>query len=237
MRIYKFLKKEFAIKSLRERRLMISRVSGLNDPFEFFPFAIHKKGQRMALDMTIGELNGTTGVMCFSSTWNNPVMWSHYADQHRGICLGFDIPDKYRKKIKYVAKRQPFSSFEGKSEKTKLKEMDRLLFTKFKDWRYEKEVRISVRLDKDTEEKGLYFKEWDEKLKLVEVIVGARSVTCRREIERELTGYAETVKLIRAAASAVHFEVVADSDALGNHDDLRYFLKRDDTIHPVEFYK
>jgi len=62
----------------------------------------------MALDMTIGELNDIAGVMCFSSTWKNPVMWSHYADQHRGICLGFEVPDVYRKKIKYVARRQPF---------------------------------------------------------------------------------------------------------------------------------
>lgn len=38
MRIYKFLSKEFALKSLRERRLKISLLSQLNDPFEMLPF-------------------------------------------------------------------------------------------------------------------------------------------------------------------------------------------------------
>jgi len=33
------------------------------------------------------------GICCFSSGWNSVAMWSHYADSHRGICLGYDARD------------------------------------------------------------------------------------------------------------------------------------------------
>jgi hypothetical protein len=30
------------------------------------------------------------GVFSLSQTWRSPLMWSHYADEHRGICLEYD---------------------------------------------------------------------------------------------------------------------------------------------------
>ena len=30
------------------------------------------------------------GVFSLSKTWRSPLMWSHYADEHRGICLEYD---------------------------------------------------------------------------------------------------------------------------------------------------
>ena len=35
-------------------------------------------------------LNGA-GVSCFSETRDNYLMWSHYADKHRGVCIGFSV--------------------------------------------------------------------------------------------------------------------------------------------------
>lgn len=35
------------------------------------------------------------GICCFSSTMDNTLMWSHYADAHRGACLMYDIPAGY----------------------------------------------------------------------------------------------------------------------------------------------
>lgn len=29
-------------------------------------------------------------IFCLSAVWNSPLMWSHYADQHRGICIEYD---------------------------------------------------------------------------------------------------------------------------------------------------
>ena len=32
-----------------------------------------------------------TGISCFSETPENILMWSHYADDHKGVCIGFSI--------------------------------------------------------------------------------------------------------------------------------------------------
>ena len=34
-----------------------------------------------------------SGLLCFSRHWYSPALWAHYADNHKGMCLGFDIPD------------------------------------------------------------------------------------------------------------------------------------------------
>lgn len=31
-------------------------------------------------------------VSCFSKNYNNPLMWSHYADKHAGVCIGYSFP-------------------------------------------------------------------------------------------------------------------------------------------------
>lgn len=31
------------------------------------------------------------GVCCFSTTYASPLLWSHYGDQHRGLCIGFGL--------------------------------------------------------------------------------------------------------------------------------------------------
>jgi hypothetical protein len=41
-------------------------------------------------------------MLCFSRDWHNPVQWSHYADKHRGICLGFDVPDSLLVPVQYT---------------------------------------------------------------------------------------------------------------------------------------
>ena len=31
------------------------------------------------------------GLVCLSENWNCPLMWSHYGNQHHGICIGYNI--------------------------------------------------------------------------------------------------------------------------------------------------
>src|SRR5690606_10306833 len=31
------------------------------------------------------------GVCCFSASFSSPLLWSHYSDQHRGLCIGYDL--------------------------------------------------------------------------------------------------------------------------------------------------
>ena len=38
------------------------------------------------------ELGGK-GVLSLSAVWDSPLMWSHYADQHRGLCIEYDTTE------------------------------------------------------------------------------------------------------------------------------------------------
>ena len=131
MRIYHFLNEKYGLKDLRERRLKVARIMKLNDPFEFLGVDLADRVFREAVEKTKKSLSFTKGLLCFSMNWQNPVMWSHYADKHKGLCLGFDMPDYLLKKVNYVQSRFP-----------KEKELDedfmlKLLFTKFIHWGYE----------------------------------------------------------------------------------------------------
>jgi hypothetical protein len=34
-----------------------------------------------------------TGVLSLSARFDSPLMWSHYADQHRGVCVEYDVSE------------------------------------------------------------------------------------------------------------------------------------------------
>lgn len=37
----------------------------------------------------------SVGICCFSDDWNIPVMWSHYAREHTGVCLRYEFDHKF----------------------------------------------------------------------------------------------------------------------------------------------
>lgn len=81
------------------------------------------------------EMSERFGMICFCKHWHNPLLWSHYAEKHRGMCLGFDVDDRGLRPVKYVKERSAL-----KMPPTK-ESMDILLFTKYRDWKYEEELR------------------------------------------------------------------------------------------------
>lgn len=206
MRVYKFLTTHFALKSLYERRLKISTLDDLNDPFELLPYELSDQKSRWALHGTKRQLGQGRGLICFSGDWIDPVIWAHYADKHRGVCLGFDVFDDLCKRVNYEPARLPFPEPPLTVEHT-----EAMLFTKFSNWSYEQEIRIWTDLSES--EDGLYYKEFDETLVLKEVIVGARS-TVPREAVLRATGRDSNIELIKARPGFKKFEVVVDQRGL-----------------------
>ncbi len=86
------------------------------------------------------------------------------------------------------------------------------MFTKFKHWEYEKEIRIWGTLGKP--EKGIHFAPFDPKtLRLVEVIKGAESTVPTAEIVNALGSLAKRVKISKARAAYDRFEMVEEQDS------------------------
>jgi hypothetical protein len=199
IRAYHLTSVTHALSNIRHRRIKIATFDDLNDPFELWAVAQPNPVLRRALRCWKDEFARKYGVLCFSKTWANPVLWSHYADRHRGIALGFDINANMAKEVKYSRRRPPFYKADAST-------VQMLLYTKGLDWQYEKEVRIHARLEERDAATGLYFGDFSEHLVLREIITGPLCTTKKSEIEGALRD--EGVSIIRGRLAFKTFRVV-----------------------------
>ncbi|MGX7666071.1 DUF2971 domain-containing protein [Flavobacterium pedocola] len=86
------------------------------------------------------EVFYSSGVCCFSEINDDILMWSHYAENHKGICL------KFNSSISNIADMTAKVKYSPTFEKEKFFSGDpysvyHLVFTKSNNWFYEKEIR------------------------------------------------------------------------------------------------
>ncbi len=79
---------------------------------------------------------------CFSDQWDSLLMWSHYADAHRGFCLQFKYsPEKLPTDCDFKPVR--YSTHYPRIHAARVSEREEtLLLTKSTDWMYENEWRF-----------------------------------------------------------------------------------------------
>jgi hypothetical protein len=209
VRVFHFVSEKYGLDDIRRRRLKISRIQDLNDPFELLSIELSNKQLRDAFHATKEKLSTNRGILCFSKKWSNPVQWSHYADKHRGLCLGFDVADNRLLTVSYTAKWllaevEQLLATGHSDERT----MRRLLTTKFAHWKYENEVRCFVTLEDQDPQTKLYFAEFSDELKLAQVIVGVRSNLSRAELGGALGDLATGVDVLKTRLAFRSFRVV-----------------------------
>lgn len=212
MRLYYFCPPQFGVSNLALRRLKIARFADLNDPFELLAIDLAEKGHRQVFCSLKDELNKNKGLICFARSWQNPLMWGHYADRHTGMALGFDVDESFAKPVVYAKKlhKIAFDNVTGNPNLTH-KVMERLLRTKFYDWKYEDELRAFVQLDHATAESGLYFFDFGEHLKLREVVLGARCSLPVGRIKSLVSSYDSPVSVLKARIAFSSFRVVKNN--------------------------
>ena len=132
LQIVRKYEKNLTAEKLRRYKEIIRKESGETDSDDHIFRLFEQKKQN-------------TKVTCFSEIDNNLLMWAHYADQHKGACIGFNIEslysdfkhDSYLGQVKYYRKL---------ITKNLSKYLDDAIFhwicSKGNDWKYEKEVRI-----------------------------------------------------------------------------------------------
>jgi hypothetical protein len=90
------------------------------------------------------------GVACLSTTYASPLLWSHYGDQHRGLCIGYGLdrtPKPQPRRVVYGGKRSVTTSLLIRAlvheDRTAMEELDQqVLLRKAPGWAYEKEWRL-----------------------------------------------------------------------------------------------
>jgi hypothetical protein len=202
------MSEKWALESLQKKRLKLALFDDMNDPFELLGVELGSPQDRVDFQALKDEMNRTVGVLCFSRAWNNPVLWSHYADKHRGLALGFDIPDDWAVGVSYTGAR-----LKAELEHSPISEKNgsfghKLLTTKFSHWRYEKEVRTIVRLEDSHCEGILYFLPYCNALRLREVIIGPRSGLTAAQVAEKIDPCPDDVEITRTRLAFRSFKVV-----------------------------
>lgn len=177
IRVFHFTSAEFAINDIALSRLKVARFSDVNDPFELLGLNFRERHVRNIIRGFKDLRNSDTGLLSFSQNWTNPVLWSHYAAKHRGICLGFDLKRGMYQQVEYLDKRILAELEERDDDPTKIAAdlQELLLRTKSEHWSYEQEIRVFVTLTDMKREGTLYFCPFgDEHLHLAEVILGSQ---------------------------------------------------------------
>lgn len=165
--------KEYTLDIFRKCELFFAAPSSFNDPFDckFSPVIASVKklaseiAQRQTLDYepenverailadsaidanfvkAVDRVMNRHGICCFSRKNDEILMWSHYADCHKGICLEFDVskdPDFFVFP-KNVAYQDNYPKIDVSQPEGTNKYVSALLGTKYTKWAYEKEVRV-----------------------------------------------------------------------------------------------
>jgi hypothetical protein len=89
------------------------------------------------------------GVLSLSKTWKSPLMWSHYADEHRGFCIEYDTTQIAHPELAAVGYRSPRSVKTSdliewklhRSSEARHRVHNTFFFAKAPEWKYEKEWR------------------------------------------------------------------------------------------------
>ncbi|MDU8358453.1 DUF2971 domain-containing protein [Pseudomonas syringae group sp. J309-1] len=114
------------------------------DPAGYFQRAL------LALIQTEVKETLATGVLCLSAAATSPLMWSHYGQQHRGVCIEYDVSNLRLapiRKVVYGQSREVSAEcvlrwLQDGDLESRLEVERAALLTKSAEWRYEKEWRL-----------------------------------------------------------------------------------------------
>ena len=176
MRVYHFTSERHALEALAKQRLKVATFGDLNDPFELLSSDFTDPRVRQPFREWKRRMSQVMGLLCFSRHWNNPLLWSHYADKHKGIALQFEVSDDVAVPVTYRKSRMRLDMTKVlKKEQFSAEYAEKLAATKSSHWAYEEEVRVPVDLAECDRESDLWFERFSHDVRLVGVICGPLS--------------------------------------------------------------
>jgi len=222
--LYRFLDSDAALKTLEAGRFRVGLVSKFNDPFEWklgFKGASTEEEQKFAENFTrehVSWLDTWVGILCFSDSFSPPVLWSIYAEKHRGVAfeVKYPWPDDILQKMTYFPER-PVLDFNRRREfrhdetatDQYLKELlQGLMRNKSPGFFFEQEYRLQVILKGCQYSDGNY--EWrlpDKSLK--RVILGFCCPLDEKVVRKllDMNGFTET-EVVRAKMCQETYSII-----------------------------
>lgn len=156
--MYKSINKR-TLEAIIKKGILKSKAEYFNDVFDPFYKKFYPK---------MSELLSYVRFSCFSKKNNNLLLWAHYGDNHRGICLKYKLPKEMKnnvfldeiiysgvkiKKIKAI--KEDENGQNDQYEIITLEEKGLTIYDAFlrkhKDWQYEEELRMIYINEKEEE--------------------------------------------------------------------------------------
>ena len=163
-----------------KKRLYASKYTELNDPMEGQYF-YKGNAEVRELEKKLREEKQIIGICSFSKNYNSTLMWSHYANSHRGIVLGVRIGEKACRieEVKYV---DSIAKIDITNNWPRFKAQEILTY-KLSAWNYENEYRVIGYMKK-------------VRVEIVELFLGCKIRTDDEEIIKSLAEkYLNDVKI------------------------------------------
>jgi hypothetical protein len=209
---YQFLSSCNAISNLERRMIKVSTIKKVNDLFELQPYLRVSKEEKKLFGNIRSRVADTYGMACFSTDWQEPIMWGHYADSNKGVVLGFElISNRFdMREVQYPSARKRISL--DPQTITNEQYIDAVGFIKYEGWSYEKEHRFFVKLDECLTIEGNYFLRFGNDLKLKTVIIGPEHPSK----EKKKT-YAQSAKYITDLVKQADAELIVARAEFGTY--------------------
>ena len=212
MKVYKFMSAKWAKEAILSKRLKISIIPTLNDPWEGNALSYTHAEDKEAWKLKIDTISQTLGMICFSKEWTDPVLWSHYSEQHQGIALGFELDSPLMTSVNYRKTLIKYDDIRGLDYAEETNFLIDAISTKYSSWAYEKEVRLFADLKNPDPKIGHFFNIFNTEMRLTDVIFGARYSNHEERlfILASIKDYDDEVKSWKAALGDKNFQMARD---------------------------
>ena len=145
--LYKYVSLQFATETIEKQRLYLNDGLNFNDPFE-----IRVTDRKTKYVKRVDGLH----ILSMTNTFKNKLIWSHYTQSHKGICLTVKVPKRFVYPLCYtsarvyedsdvdeiIRKSKIYSKRNLVKEYLELNRNKKIALIKDKKWAYEKEYRL-----------------------------------------------------------------------------------------------
>ncbi len=211
--LYKYVSLDRVKDILDNNRLYLSDGMNFNDPFEI---TITDRKKRV-----IRHVEGLH-ILSLTNSYRNKLIWSHYTNSHKGVCITVKVPNNLVYPICYSTKRvyedTDIDNLIETCKKVNKKSLNKsfsslnnnkkIAYIKDKKWDYEKEYRIVF--DKD-DEHGLILDDgnWYMSVKVTNIYLGVNFKNNKPELQKEILDACKrnNIKIAQIVLSASNYSV------------------------------
>ncbi|NTE83765.1 DUF2971 domain-containing protein [Agrobacterium tumefaciens] len=229
MQLYYYTPLLYGLMAISHRRLKISQFANLNDPADHVGLFVIRSEENEHLKLQRDIFNEQGGIICMSADWQNTMMWGHYADNHRGVCLVFDCDEDLWNKVDYRKDRRPSLREFGLERLSEMKEEHyrKLALMKSAEWSYEKEYRRFEPFDHYDFVNDIHFCPFDEYMQLKGILFGMRCGITLKQI-RHVLNCDERIRAAYVRPSPIAYKMTLDGDRRKNINGLTRRFRKDE---------